>query len=183
MLIIQSGDLLESDCQIIAHQCNCFATMGAGIAKQIKQRYPEVHQADQAGIIPIGSKKRLGTVTSAIVDNGKRVVFNLYGQYHYQSNKPQTDYKALERSLQEMFFVINRQMPLHLWKGQPEVISDSDWNPKWRDFEITSPKMKIGLPYRIGCGLGGGDWNKVEEILLSASEKYIQDIFLYKYPT
>ena len=23
----------------------------------------------------------------------------------------------------------------------------------------------LGLPYKIGCGLGGGDWNKVKEII------------------
>lgn len=30
------GDLLTSDCDLVIHCCNCFHTMGAGIAKSIK---------------------------------------------------------------------------------------------------------------------------------------------------
>ena len=180
MLIIQSGDLLRSDCQIIAHQCNCFATMGAGIARQIKLWYPEAYQADKDGTIPVGSKKRLGTVSSAIVDGGRRVVFNLYGQYHYGTNKQQTDYEALEKALQQMFFVINRRMPISHWLYPSNTTWDPEWDPKWKGLKFSGPILKIGMPYRIGCGLAGGDWNKVEEILLSASEKYMHDIYLYK---
>lgn len=180
MLIIQSGDLLQSDCHIIAHQCNCFAKMGAGIAKQIKQLYPEAYQADQNGTIPVGSKERLGTVTAAIVDGGKRVVFNLYGQYRY-TGKLQTDYEALENALNQMFYVINRQMPLPLLFTDVQNSDwDPAWDPKWKELKFTGSKLKIGLPYRIGCGLAGGDWTRVEEILLAVSEKHQHDLYLYK---
>jgi O-acetyl-ADP-ribose deacetylase (regulator of RNase III) len=30
----------------IAHSCNCQNVMGAGIAKQIKDRYPQAYEAD-----------------------------------------------------------------------------------------------------------------------------------------
>ncbi|MGA8944018.1 MAG: hypothetical protein WB502_15090 [Thermoactinomyces sp.] len=67
MIYIQQGDLLQSDCTVIAHQCNCFATMGAGIAKQIKERYPEAYEADRNFPIPIGIRKRLGHFSKAEV--------------------------------------------------------------------------------------------------------------------
>ena len=46
----KQGDLLqyaqEGVFDVIIHGCNCFCTMGAGIAKAIKARFPEAYQAD-----------------------------------------------------------------------------------------------------------------------------------------
>ena len=43
-----NGNLLDFPNGInnIAHSCNCRMIMGGGIAKQIKERYPEAYQAD-----------------------------------------------------------------------------------------------------------------------------------------
>lgn len=45
-IIYVHGDLLESDCDVIAHGCNCFHSFGAGIACQFLKRYPESFEAD-----------------------------------------------------------------------------------------------------------------------------------------
>ncbi len=72
------GDLLESDCQIIAHGCNAFHTMGSGIARTIRTKYPEAYAADLTS--PYGSKNKLGTYTYTKVGFGQneRYVLNLY---------------------------------------------------------------------------------------------------------
>lgn len=38
------GDIFLSQCQTIAHGCNCAGKMGAGIAKEIRRRFPECYQ-------------------------------------------------------------------------------------------------------------------------------------------
>ena len=40
--------------------------------------------------------------------------------------------------------------------------------------------IKIGIPYKIGCGLAGGDWGEVEKMLQKLSDEHKQDIYLYK---
>lgn len=35
------ADIFTTDCDIIVHQVNCYGVMGAGIAKQVKERYPD----------------------------------------------------------------------------------------------------------------------------------------------
>src|SRR5262249_59439701 len=40
MLKIISGNLLDSDCQYIAHQCNCYSRRGAGLASAIFKIFP-----------------------------------------------------------------------------------------------------------------------------------------------
>ncbi|PTX59097.1 O-acetyl-ADP-ribose deacetylase (regulator of RNase III) [Melghirimyces profundicolus] len=152
MITIQKGNLLESDCTVIAHQCNCFATMGAGIASQIARRYPEALEADKNFDIPAGDRNRLGKVSYAHSDG--RLIFNLYGQFHYGSGTRETDYDALQRALDSMFIELYRH-------EDPSC-------------------YKVGLPYGIGCGLAGGSWETVEAIILESTEKFDHDVHLYK---
>ena len=83
-------------------QCNCFNTMGKGIAKAISTAYPEVARADNA--TKAGDRAKLGTYTYARVKENV-VVANAYSQYNYgwlnplDSNRRQTDYEALRKSL------------------------------------------------------------------------------------
>ena len=42
MIIFKKGNLFDSDCQTLVNTVNCIGVMGAGIAKQFKQRYPEM---------------------------------------------------------------------------------------------------------------------------------------------
>ena len=86
MLQIIKGDLFSDDHEAIAHGCNCFNTMGKGIAVDIKKKYPEVYEKDQE--TKKGDRKKLGKFTfydyffENISDNDL-IVFNLYSQYTY----------------------------------------------------------------------------------------------------
>lgn len=83
---------------ILIHGCNCFNTMGAGIAKQIKEQFPEVYEADCKTIS--GDRNKLGTYTYYQFDN--KIVINAYTQYNYSSHKPQLDYFALGTVLEQI---------------------------------------------------------------------------------
>lgn len=43
MIKIIDGDLFSSNADVIAHQVNCSSAMNSGIAKQIRNKYPEVY--------------------------------------------------------------------------------------------------------------------------------------------
>lgn len=97
MITVVKGDLLKSDCDVIIHQANCFAKMGAGIAKQIVAKYPMVGLVDKSFKIPVGSRERLGNYSEYKDSNGVTIV-NMYSQYNYGRGKLQTDYKAMEKA-------------------------------------------------------------------------------------
>ncbi|MGA9173659.1 MAG: Appr-1-p processing protein [Thermoactinomyces sp.] len=156
MIHIVSGDLLKSDCTIIGHQCNCLGVMGAGIAKQIKMLYPEVYEEDHQFSIPFG-EKRLGHLSYAWVRDknvGSRLVCNLYGQHRYGRRGNYTVVPALKRALEGMMKVIGE------WENE-------DW-------------IKIGLPYGIGAGLAGGNWDEILCIIEQVSYEFERDIYLYE---
>lgn len=152
MLYVVKGDLLKSDCNIIAHQANCFKTFGAGIARQIKSVYPEAFRADID--YPFSAEDRLGRCSYAFSRNGV-IVYNLYGQYTYGTSSVKTKNNAFKSSLTMML----EDLKL---KGVPV-------------------NVKIGLPYKIGCVRGGGNWSQIEPIIEELFYYFERDIYLYDY--
>lgn len=67
---------------VIVHGCNCQNTMGSGIAKELRARYPGVYQADclatQHWVDPI---EKLGNFSTYMTL--QFIVINAYTQLHY----------------------------------------------------------------------------------------------------
>ena len=89
---------LEGEVNVIAHQCNCYCAMGAGIAPQIANNFLEAEDADN-NTVP-GDSEKLGTCTMA--ESKGVIIFNLYGQYGASTGEVDTDYEALESALVDM---------------------------------------------------------------------------------
>ena len=95
------GDLLlmatQGQFDVIVHGCNCFCSMGAGIAKQIKQQFPAAFAADQQTTPK--DKNKLGTYSKAQVQQGDStfVIINAYTQYNWRGNGIKADYAAIRR--------------------------------------------------------------------------------------
>lgn len=93
-----SGDAIKlfksGDFDAFGHGCNCFCTMGRGIAKQVKAELNPLYQVD-VNFGQRGSWKKLGTFTSHEFEFG--LGFNLYTQYTFWDKSKMLDYEAVER--------------------------------------------------------------------------------------
>ena len=143
MLNIIQKDLIkafkENEIKVLIQQCNCFHTQNAGLAKSIRQEYPEILNVDLA--TPYGDKSKLGTF-SYIIPERKNIsqtgyIINLYGQYRYGKGL-QTDYDAQRKGLNKIAEFLSCQ--------------------------VTLETIRIGVPL-LGCGLAGGDWSVVQQII------------------
>lgn len=76
---------------VIIHGCNLWHTMGAGIAKQIAERYPEALAADKE--TGLGDPSKLGTFS--VWHGPKFSVYNAYTQNNYGTNKVHANYQAI----------------------------------------------------------------------------------------
>lgn len=98
-----SGDLIHlaehGHFDVIVHGCNCFHTMGAGLARQIKNKWPMVLETDKK--TPFGLKTKLGSI-SYCSPKPNLVVVNAYTQFAYASVRRQTNYDALKRAFEEI---------------------------------------------------------------------------------
>lgn len=88
-----TGDVLNSGESIVVHGCNCFHSMGAGIARQVAREYPEAYLADINTVY--GDMNKLGTYSSAIGKNGTTII-NAYTQHKYSRDYVCADYNAIE---------------------------------------------------------------------------------------
>lgn len=110
----------------IVHGCNCFHTMGAGIAKSIRTHFPEAYQTDLQ--TEYGSYEKLGTISQTEIKGFVKpfIVVNAYTQHRYGRSKRHTDYEAVARS----FELIGKQFQ-GLNVGYPKlgcVNGGGDWN-------------------------------------------------------
>jgi len=82
---------------VIIHGCNCFHVMGAGIAKEIKCRYPKAYEADITHTIK-GDETKLGHYSYALIETVDRpfTIINGYTQYAYGKGGPHINYKAIQ---------------------------------------------------------------------------------------
>jgi O-acetyl-ADP-ribose deacetylase (regulator of RNase III) len=94
-----TGDLLalalQGQFDVIVHGCNCFCTMGAGIAKTIKKQFPEAYAADQE-TLPADHAK-LGSYSYASIVRGdtRFVIVNAYTQYDWRGKGVKAEYAAI----------------------------------------------------------------------------------------
>lgn len=105
MLKLVKGDLLvlaeQGNFDAIVQGCNCFCTMGSGIAKQIREQYPEAYRADQQTMS--GDIFKLGNWTEAKTD--KFTIFNAYTQYDFNRAGERNDvfeYTSFELILRKL---------------------------------------------------------------------------------
>jgi O-acetyl-ADP-ribose deacetylase (regulator of RNase III) len=153
MLYERRGNLLDSSAPVIAHGCNCFNVMGAGVALAIRNKYPEVYKADLETVR--GDRNKLGTFTKAQVEAEPiKIIYNLYTQYSMGGDKVHLDYQALETSFEAMIIDLKKNKALR------------------------SPIVAIP---RIGCGLAGGNWDVVKEIIQNLAVKYTIPVFVWSY--
>lgn len=143
------GDLIalakQGNFDVIAHGCNCFCTMGAGIAPQMARafganKFLKEKEEFSGDINKLGTINYERFILSAEESPSKSFLFvvNAYTQYGFgsteipsKSTKP-LDYEALTMCMRKMN---------HIFKGK-----------------------HIGLPM-IGAGLAGGVWHLIKLII------------------
>lgn len=150
MIVFKEGNILTSNADVIFHQVNCQGVMGAGLAKQIREWCPK-HYEDYIEYCKSKTPDDLlGWWVSTRYDSFN-CISGLFGQLNYGRNGRYTDYAALERGLAE----------------HKRIVNDLYWQ---------YPNCRFAVPYKIGCGLAGGDWNIVYGILVTLFGETSKDI-------
>jgi hypothetical protein len=136
------GNLLDSKADVIFHQVNCQGVMGSGIAKQIREWCPS-HYMDYKARCDNATSPRelLGKSVMTLYDRTRRLyICGIYGQLNYGREKTcYTDYGAVHHAL--------------------ITIRDAAIRCELKE------SFRFAVPYGMCCGLAGGDWYIIEEIL------------------
>lgn len=102
-IVYVHGNLIDAlkvgDIDGVAHQANCYKTMGAGFALSVRNELPELYEADQNDRRAV--EERFGGFSFAVINSvsPRSFGYNLYSQY---KPGPFTDLEALEKALKSM---------------------------------------------------------------------------------
>jgi hypothetical protein len=146
---------------VLFHQTNCQAKFNAGLVKVIRQKYVE-HCDDYFDQFYTDSygppleelkQKCFGSYFETLIYKdstdwdlyGFKSIVGLFGQFYYGRDKRYTNYAALTSAFLDYF------------KSSEDCYSE---------------ETVFLVPFKIGCGLGGGDWNIVKSLLTD-----IEDMF------
>lgn len=103
---IIKGDLIElaknGEFDVIVHGCNCFCSMGRGIAKSVREQFPLAFEADLK--TQKADRSKMGSCSYATFqfENQELTVINAYTQYHWNGDGVEVlaDYDAIRRCMQ-----------------------------------------------------------------------------------
>jgi O-acetyl-ADP-ribose deacetylase (regulator of RNase III) len=128
---IVNGNLFDSKCQTLTNTVNCVGVMGAGIAKQFKDRYPSMFSR-YAKVCAEGQMKPGMIYPWRASDH---LILNVSTKDDWRNN---SRIKWIEAILER-------------------IVSN------YQRLGITSIAMT-----KLGCGLGGLDWNDVGPLVVAA---------------
>lgn len=131
MIEVVTGDLLDATEKYIMHQTNCLSSGGAaGVARLIFDKYPYSDcYSDRT------EPSKPGTIDVRGGSADERGVINLHGQF-YPGGVPNPESPLDGTSARERYF----------YQGLL-------WVAKLEDLE------SIAVPFKIGCGIAGGNWD------------------------
>lgn len=144
MLIEKIGDLLECDADLLCHQTNYFGVMGGGIAASI---YARALSKDSYAVYQKTCNENRRSLLGSIQilpyeDCDGRYIVNIFSQddLNPRANGCTTDYSALRDCLQQV------------------------------ERYAFANRLTVALPGYIGCGIAGGDWRCVYQIIREVFE-------------
>jgi O-acetyl-ADP-ribose deacetylase (regulator of RNase III) len=139
------GNLLGHPGTYMVHGCNAQGAMGSGVAKAIRDQYPECYEVYRAA--HKAKPLKLGEVVPAKC--GRHIVLNGITQEFYgNAGGVFVDYDALREVMRTCDEYISSEL-------QKQGIADPA-------NELTKPEL--GMPL-IGAGLAGGDWQMISAII------------------
>ena len=127
-IVFKNGDMFSSNADILCHQVNCMGRMGSGIAKTMREKFPNVYEEYMALCHSDGMTPDTLLGATQFVKCGTQIIANLFAQRNYgYDGKQYTSYEAFRECLK------------HIGENVPVGTS-------------------IAFPHGIGCGLGGAKW-------------------------
>lgn len=142
---------------VILHQTNCLGVAGAGIAQEIKNRYPGWFDSYAEHCRQYAPSALLGSFHIYDVPGADAKICSVFGQNGIGRERRQTDYVAWKNALPEIVFQLEtRRAAGDIWT--------------------------VRAPYGIGCGLGGGDWRVMKDLFDYYAGYSPVDFMFYRLP-
>ncbi len=161
MVTFHNGNILDSGADIICHQVNCQGKMNSGVAKAIREKWPEVYIKYMESNEIIWDKAH---------EHGRMIWNHMLGQIQVVFIADKKTMAVVNMFAQENYG----------YDGRRYTSYDAFWSCLGEIKRTINPGLRIALPARIGCVRGGANWSvilkMIEEVL---GEDYNVEIWDY----
>ncbi len=155
---------------VISHGCNTHNIMGAGVAKALRNKWPETYEAD------IRAYNRNLSFNQG---NHEKTQQNLLG--HFSTTDELDNFKGGKVRIMNLYC---QRLGINSLAGCP-----TDYNAVISAFRAAivfltlnyKTQITVGIPYGMGCGLAGGSWDIYESIIKDAFKKTNMEVILVKF--
>jgi len=143
------GSVTDASEAIIAQGCNAQGVMGSGVAKAIRDKWPEVFPFYKRHVEHFKTEydSALGTTAACFVgtEEDHKMIFNMITQEYYgRDGKRYVDYDAVRECMR----FANKRAGMYSY-----------------------PPHRVAMP-KIGAGFGGGDWETISQIIEEESTNF-----------
>lgn len=165
MINLYNGSILNAKTDFIMHQVNCQSVMGSGVAKVLRDfdegiynHYKIVSEHRKLHNIPLLGDNDYYWIMN---HNNQQCIVSMFAQDKYgYDGKQYTDYEAFRTCLRQF---------------------KASWSAWVEDIDKNNNKIlrrtSVALPYNIGCGRGGGDWEEILEIITTELVDYDTELW------
>lgn len=130
-----AGDIVKDSTGIICHQVNHQGVMGGGVALSIREQLLTARQYKRYQTRCTSSGSSLLGKVMYMKCEGNKVVANMFSQNAFSDANNLTNYEAMEKCFKQVRAYAERR------------------------------NLPVFIPYRIGCGIAGGNWDRVKNII------------------
>ena len=152
MLRLTSGNILESEAQVLVNPVNTVGVMGKGLALGFKEKFPK-------NFLAYVDACRVGDVVV-----GKMFVFQLPQGDGMKDGSPR--------------YIVNFPTKSH-WRNPSKMEWIEDGLEDLRKFLIAEKIKSIAIP-PIGAGLGGLDWPQVKKRIIDALQDLDLEVLVFE---
>jgi hypothetical protein len=160
----------------IFQQCNCVTLKAYGLSQDLETAFPgtcpyQYRKAarNQKGLLSCNvatpdTRSTPGMVFILCNENGPNIV-NMFAQY--APGKPWNVWQPL--------IDVDGKITVPDQSVDREKYFQDCLDAMFDYFEFTEEKIEIAIPYKIGCGLAGGNWENYEKMLISFENRLIDN--------
>ena len=179
---IRAGDLTEwRRVDAIVHQCNCLAVKAHGLSAQIAEKYPwaDVYRyRKRQGFrnLAVREDRKVPGTIQIIRNPGLDIVKNSKGETNLVPKRPDV-------------IILYAQWDFGKGGGFQRTLSPYKDTPEEREHWFQQCLDELGqcdfyqnlaFPYKIGCGLAGGNWDHYLDMIEDFTVKYKKHVTLVR---
>ena len=160
MVTFHNGNILDSGADIICHQVNCQGKMNSGVAKTIREKWPDVYIKYMESNEIIWDKAH---------EHGRMIWNHMLGQIQVVFIADKKTMAVVNMFAQENYG----------YDGRRYTSYDAFWSCLGEIKRNINPGLRIAFPARIGCVRGGANWNVILKMIEEVLGDYNVEIWDY----